>query len=105
MDRRKAYKNYLKSSHWKTLKKLTFQRDNYRCIKCNSTNNLRGHHIRYKTVLTDCTINDIQTLCCKCHDKLHQYLDKRKKKFCHLTYILTYNNADDVNLDSIPLNE
>lgn len=79
MSRRTDYYRYLESAHWRQLRKQAFERDGYRCVKCGCINNLTGHHIRYRKVLTDCTVKDIQTLCYDCHDALHKE-NKRQRK-------------------------
>ncbi len=76
--RKTIYKRYLNSGHWQRLRKSAFERDNYKCINCGSNKKLRGHHIKYRRNLKDCIVDDIQTLCEKCHDKYHK--EKRQKR-------------------------
>ena len=45
---------------------FVFERDNYTCQKCGSTNNLQAHHISRKPELGLITDNG-QTLCEHCH--------------------------------------
>ena len=50
------------------------ERDNFKCIKCNSEIGLNAHHVRsykeYPELRTD--INNGVTLCKKCHVKIHK---------------------------------
>lgn len=77
MSRRKfEYLQYLKSEHWDLLRNQAFERDGWRCQKCNSKHNLQGHHKRYRKDLYKCTVDDIETLCFGCHRHHH----KRKNR-------------------------
>ena len=44
------------------------KRDKHKCVKCGSTKGLCVHHKKYGE---DITINDLQTLCKKCHQLEH----------------------------------
>jgi 5-methylcytosine-specific restriction endonuclease McrA len=65
------YQNYLRTDHWKNLRQAAFERDGFRCTKCGNPYSLCGHHIRYRSHLTECVIGDIQTLCKGCHNGIH----------------------------------
>ncbi len=41
---------------------------------------LRGHHVRYRGDLRACTVEDILTLCEKCHTKFHKDKKQNRKK-------------------------
>jgi 5-methylcytosine-specific restriction endonuclease McrA len=71
MSRKGDYYKYLESGHWYKLRKAAFKRDGYKCTICGSANNLRGHHIRYRRNVRDCTVDDIQTMCNDCHEEYH----------------------------------
>ena len=54
------------------------KRDNYKCIKCNSTKRLEIHHIKKWAdyPLERFNIDNGQTLCHKCHSKTINYGNK-----------------------------
>lgn len=70
-------KVYIKSFHWKKLRKRKLQEKNC-CEHCGSKNNLQVHHIRYKYIF-NVTLKDLLTLCVQCHEKEHVRLNKLKK--------------------------
>lgn len=77
--RKQIYLAYLASDHWENLRHEAFKRDNYQCVKCGNRSNLQGHHKRYPSDLETCTVEDILTLCGRCHVALH-YLKKQRRK-------------------------
>ena len=60
---------YLKSDHWKNLKKEKLL-VNPNCEECDTDRYLDIHHINYKN-LYDVALEDLKTLCRKCHSKEH----------------------------------
>lgn len=73
MSKRKSqYLRYLESGHWKTLRKMAFERDGHKCTSCGGDYGLQGHHRRYRRDFRFCTVDDIQTLCYYCHRILHK---------------------------------
>lgn len=80
MSRRKRlYDTYLLSGHWKSLRRQAFERDNWMCRHCGTKSGLRGHHVRYRKDLRQCTVEDILTLCAHCHDAEHKRIKKERK--------------------------
>jgi 5-methylcytosine-specific restriction endonuclease McrA len=71
--------HYLRSSHWRNLRIQAFERDGYKCGRCGSRAKLRGHHKRYRSDLTLCTVDDVETLCEACHAKHHKQKRKARK--------------------------
>lgn len=70
-DKRQYYrKEYLKSEHWKQLKHAKLVRSPI-CERCGSKDRVEPHHLRYKN-LFDVTVDDLETLCRKCHVKEHR---------------------------------
>lgn len=57
-------------AHWR---KSVFERDNYTCIVCNSTDNLNAHHIiRWvDSIELRFELSNGATLCYSCHRKVH----------------------------------
>ena len=76
---REEYRSeYLKSSHWKQLRQEKIEK-NPLCEKCGVDSNLDVHHLLYKN-LYDISLDDLQTLCRKCHDEEHKKIIKEEKK-------------------------
>lgn len=71
-------KVYLLSEHWKNLRKEK-KKQNPVCEKCGTKRKLDVHHINYKN-LYDILLEDLETLCHRCHKKEHKRLDRFKKK-------------------------
>jgi len=69
---------YLKSDHWKLLREEKLNR-NPTCQQCGSSVCLDVHHKDYRG-LYDVRLNDLQTLCRKCHNKKHKRKDHKKPK-------------------------
>lgn len=68
---------YLKSPHWKDLRKQVFISQGKQCSKCPATKRLDVHHLQYKSIF-DVLLEDLQVLCRPCHRKEHP--EKRKTK-------------------------
>lgn len=74
------YLQYLGSQHWRELRAKVFERDGYKCLKCGTPHNLRGHHRRYRSNLELCTEADIETLCEKCHNHHHKQMNRERTR-------------------------
>lgn len=75
-DKKYYWDIYLKSDHWKQLRKKKLEADS-KCEYCQSLKNLDVHHIRYKQ-LYDVELEDLKTLCRKCHKLEHKSLKDKK---------------------------
>lgn len=69
------------------LRQMVFKRDNWTCIKCNSTESLHCHHITGIELnpIESADIDNCITLCKKCHKEVHKqkgcrYSDLRRNK-------------------------
>lgn len=74
-----AYREYLKSWHWKDLRQRVLARDNHRCVQCGATRELQAHHTFYRQDWYDAKITDLITLCRPCHRQTHGMKPKRLK--------------------------
>lgn len=77
--RKREYFAYLDSGHWKSLRQEAFKRDGGKCSQCGSGKRLCGHHKRYRKNLRLCTVDDIQTMCEKCHVKHHKEVAAQRR--------------------------
>ena len=74
------YRIFLKSSYWKRVRKKVLQRDNYTCTRCGYKNNLQVHHLSYEHHNYEhMHLDDLVTLCRKCHELLHKIESYAKK--------------------------
>ena len=70
-DNREWYRTvYLRSEHWRNLKSRKLAARPF-CERCNKSNHLDVHHIRYKHIF-DVELWDLLTLCRKCHTEEHK---------------------------------
>lgn len=74
-DKRRYYREeYLKSDHWLKLRAEKL-RASPRCENCGSLKRLEPHHLDYRN-LYDVGLDDLVTLCRKCHCQEHERLRK-----------------------------
>lgn len=76
---RATYSEYLKSDYWKNKRRQVLQRDNYSCNECGVKSNLQVHHLDYDTI-GDEDLEDLITLCRKCHHNLHEIINRKKQE-------------------------
>lgn len=62
--------NRSKSNYWSIAVK---KRDNYKCVECDSSENLHSHHIKPKSLYPELRydLDNGVTLCKSCHFKIH----------------------------------
>lgn len=76
---RDYYRNeYLKSDHWVSLRSKKLEL-NPCCQECGSDFMVEPHHKDYKN-LYDVTLDDLKSLCRKCHNKVHEDLNTETRK-------------------------
>ena len=65
------YHNYLNTKEWFDKRNISLEYANYKCCRCNETENLQIHHLNYNTV-GDESIGDLEVVCNKCHKNIHK---------------------------------
>lgn len=65
-------KKQLYSEDWDTIRKRVYQRDGYRCVMCGKKGKLHAHHIVPVRVSKDNSMNNLVSVCNKCHRKLEE---------------------------------
>ncbi len=70
-QRRTSYENYLRSTHWKDVRRQVLMRDKHRCVDCGSRGLLQVHHLTYDRLGNE-RMTDLTTLCRSCHRRLHR---------------------------------
>lgn len=77
------YKNYdlfLKSKYWKNIRIEVLKRDKFTCVYCGVKDNLQVHHLTYKNHYKEHkNLQDLITLCDKCHNSEHQWEVKKNE--------------------------
>ena len=79
------YYGYLQSEEWKALRKQAMIRDGCRCQMCGSGTNLHVHHVSYEHLHTDKELDDVITLCKRCHEEVHAKDLERKRNNASLS--------------------
>lgn len=71
---KKEYNVLLKDPKWKKKRKEILNRDENKCVKCNSKNNLHVHHKRYILNRKPWEYDNffLEVLCSVCHEKEHE---------------------------------
>lgn len=69
-----SYKKYLKSKHWKKVRKQYYKDHKRECIVCNKKSRLNLHHLHYKTLGKE-SGEELIAICHRCHLVLHSALD------------------------------
>ena len=67
---KEAYKNYLKTYHWKRVKARAKKLFGDKCLNCGSSK-IDMHHLTYKNIGFE-KPDEVIPLCHKCHEKLHK---------------------------------
>jgi len=64
------YKVYLQSVEWREKAKIIMERDNNKCVLCDTQEKLQVHHKTYDRLYKE-EPEDLITLCNSCHKKIH----------------------------------
>jgi hypothetical protein len=54
------------------LRQAVFERDGHRCIACHATRRLHAHHVVFRSHGGPTRLDNLATLCAKCHGLLHE---------------------------------
>jgi 5-methylcytosine-specific restriction endonuclease McrA len=79
-DRQRDYIDYLDSPTWRCKRSQALARDGFRCRICNSDKSPTVHHRKYPKILGTEAVEDLTTLCSRCHDLFHHKVQKKPKK-------------------------
>lgn len=87
LSRKEWYRTiYLLSPHWIDLREKAKLQHGESCTTCGSKRRLDVHHLNYRNIY-DVSVEDLQVLCRRCHDAVHDTpkekkpgAKKRKKK-------------------------
>ena len=61
---------YYQSTEWRALRRACLERDHTRCVICTDTYRLTAHHIHARELGGADAIENLVTLCGRCHSKL-----------------------------------
>lgn len=76
------YKAYLESDEWKAKRKERLEIDKYTCQECQTAlydDTAHVHHITYDSLYNE-DMNDLVSLCHKCHVDIHLNQTNRRKQ-------------------------
>mgnify|MGYP001597086764 CR=1 FL=1 len=77
------YENYLKSDHWKQLRKSKYNKSKFKnCHVCGDNKKLNLHHLVYKKNIKDTKVVELMILCERCHYLVHKLKDENKLGNC-----------------------
>lgn len=80
-ESQQAYRAYLQSDHWRQLRLEAFKKWGRKCYKCPCTFGLDVHHLVYRHPWTEGTVDDVRPCCRSCHEKEHQIIPQKEKKY------------------------
>lgn len=78
--RQRLYREYLKTPHWKSLRHSVLVRDGFKCVRCDARKKLQAHHRIYRTNFEDSVLEDLVTLCKRCHKQEHGISSRQPAK-------------------------
>jgi len=78
LARRQKYTEHLKSDYWKNLRQNVFSIYQNKCVKCQKKASV-VHHLHYKNFGRE-HFRDVVPLCTRCHNKIHNRHEPKKKK-------------------------
>jgi hypothetical protein len=70
-ERQRQHRAYLITDHWKQLRSKAIERDGGKCLDCGGNEILQVHHLVYRERLEDGILEDVITLCKRCHRSRH----------------------------------
>lgn len=73
------YQDYLKTEHWKKVRKNKYKNKKRTCCICNSNIKLNVHHLNYDCIWKE-EGNDLRILCESCHKLAHKLIPYIKRK-------------------------
>jgi hypothetical protein len=65
------YNIYLQSQHWRSLRLIALERDNWLCQSCKSAEATEVHHLTYKNLGNE-PLEELTSYCRACHAKVHE---------------------------------
>ncbi len=77
------FKQYMRSSEWRQLKSERRAVTGNCCEVCGRRGRLVGHHVNYPNDPYNCTVDDIEMICERCHNKLHAERSRDKNRRDH----------------------
>lgn len=76
---------YYITPHWNDRRMLRLTTDEFRCLLCDSPDDLRCHHITYENLFRE-ELRDLMTVCDECHNRIHAACSLAFPSGIHTTY-------------------
>lgn len=90
----RAHRDYLQTDHWFELRNSAIERDGGKCVRCGDSMSLQVHHKVYRDRFELGVLEDVETLCERCHRIEHglpvrrtEFQLKRDEIFRHCDYL------------------
>ena len=79
---KEEYHQLLKDGRWQRRRLEIMQRDDFKCTKCGTTNDLNVHHLRYIEGRKPWEYEnaDLVTLCGDCHKATHEEMERERQE-------------------------
>lgn len=79
---KEEYHQLLKDGRWQRRRLEIMQRDDFKCTKCGTTNDLNVHHLRYIDGRKPWEYEDadLVTLCGDCHKATHEEMERERQE-------------------------
>lgn len=75
------YSDFLNTIYWRGVSLFVKRRDGWRCSECGSTKKIKVHHKTYDNHGAETMhLEDLTTLCDKCHKKAHNLIEREKEE-------------------------
>lgn len=69
---KESYQEYLRSDHWKDMKRKSEVIWGHKCIVCSSSKDIHHHHVCYRADVRNAHPSEIIPLCSWCHAGFHE---------------------------------
>jgi hypothetical protein len=83
-DAKQLYKDKFLDPQWQQFRLKVFERDEFKCVRCDDKNNtLHAHHTYYEAFGNDpweYELDTVITLCDSCHTEEHAYLKEANRQ-------------------------
>lgn len=73
-----SYRDYLKTEHWKNIRKLIRKKYNNKCKNCKTSERLEVHHKTYRNIGNE-LLSNLVLLCRDCHQQVHDQSNSNKQ--------------------------
>ena len=77
----------LSKNGYKQICNLVDERDEFKCVICNSHWAIHHHHVIFRSAMGSDTINNLVCVCARCHDVYCHGIKEKRWRNCLLEYL------------------